>query len=57
MLLRKYDYLSLTNFRVLWYAPVKDDPWGSMANYDKFISECCRMHLRGGSMGIQGKDA
>ena len=27
-----------------------------MANYDHFISEWCRMHLRGGSMGIRGKE-
>ena len=47
------DYLWLTNFRVLWDGPVKDDPWGSAANYDQFISECCRMHLRGRSMRIR----
>ena len=23
------------NFGVLWDAPVKDDPWGSVANYDQ----------------------
>ena len=50
------NYLWLTNFRVLWDAPDKDDPWVSVANYDIFISECCRMYVRGGSMGIWGKE-
>ena len=31
------NYLWLTNSRVLLDAPVKDDPWGSVANYDHFI--------------------
>ena len=31
------DYLWLTNFRVLWDAPVQYDPWESATNYDQFI--------------------
>ena len=41
---------------MLWDAPVKDDPWGSVGNYDHLISECCRMHLGEGCMGIQDKE-
>ena len=41
---------------MLWDAPAKDDALGSAANYDHFISECSRMQLRGGSMGIQGEE-
>ena len=31
-------------------APVEDDLWGYITNYNGFILECCRMHMREGSM-------